>query len=30
MAIELKGSVEEQLRNLAVRQGRDIGFRVSD
>ncbi|HEY0513707.1 MAG TPA: hypothetical protein VGH73_17490 [Thermoanaerobaculia bacterium] len=30
MTIELKGSVEEQLRDLAVRQGRDIGALVEE
>jgi hypothetical protein len=30
MTIELKGRVEEQLRDLAVRQGRDIGVLVEE
>jgi len=30
MTIELKGSVEEQLRDLAVRQGRDIRVLVEE
>jgi predicted transcriptional regulator len=30
MTIELKGSVEEQLRDLAGKQGRDIGLLVEE
>jgi predicted transcriptional regulator len=30
MTIELKGSVEEQLRDLAERQGRDISLLVEE
>ena len=30
MSIELPGSVEEQLRNLAAKQGRDIGALVEE
>lgn len=30
MTIELKGGVEEQLRDLAVRQGREIGVLVEE
>jgi predicted transcriptional regulator len=30
VSIELSGSVEEQLRNLAARQGRDVAALVED